>query len=260
MQTGTTVMSRELPVKLTEHEVAERAESMAAKLIQIGSLRKKRREDLRSINALIESELDEVQRIARVIADGVEARKQSDIKFGDEVVPSQAEATQALAEVAKFAERYHRNGALCRKDPCKRAHHAPEALRAQGIKVEGDELAPAEGEPPLAETCGGCDKQLEGIERVKRLCETCQTSDGGDPLEGTPDAAALDELAQQLEAADIEGVIPEDDPRPRCHIAHCRAVLDADEVEREHGVCSKHDPGVEKPQQEGDEQPAPPAA
>lgn len=196
MQRGTTEMDRELPVKLNADEVNERAETMATKLIHIGSLRKKRREDLRSVNALIESELDEVQRLARTIIDGVEQRKQADLRFGDEVVPSATEATAALAKVAEIAEvkRWHRDGALCRGENCRKRIHVmdPEALRANGIVVEGDEPFEGQGEHEGVEPeadgissesdedprprCSGCGEVLSALEVVKKLglCEPCQ--------------------------------------------------------------------------------------
>lgn len=103
MQKGTTMADQELPVRLTPEDVQARAETLASKLMHIATLRKKRRDDLRSINALIEAELDEVQRLARVIVDGVEARRQGEIEFADELVPSKAEAAAALARVAEIA-------------------------------------------------------------------------------------------------------------------------------------------------------------
>jgi len=182
MRRGTTEMDAELPVKLNEHEVAERAESMASKLVHIGTLRKKRREDLRSINALIETELDEVQRLARTIVDGVEARKQADLRFGDEVVPSQVEATEALAHVAEIVEpakRWHRDGALCKADNCRKRIHYENAdvLRTNGVVVEGDPLEPEQPAQISAQLCIGCGANITGlsaIERVKGVCEGCQ--------------------------------------------------------------------------------------
>jgi len=174
MARGTTVMDRELPVKLTEHEIAERGESIAAKMLRVKALRKKRREDLRSINAQIESELDNVQQIAETIMSGVEARKQSEMFVGDEVVPSQTEATAALAQVAKLVQ-WHRDGAMCRKDPCKRRHLTPEQLDKAGVVREGQPIEP-EAEAPT-QVCMGCGADITGLsatERVKGMCEGCQ--------------------------------------------------------------------------------------
>lgn len=254
MQRGTTTMDRELPVKLNEHEIAERGEVIASKMLRVKQLRKKRREDFRNMTAQIDAELDNMQQIAETIMSGVEARKQSDLRFGDEVVPSQTEATEALAEVEKRASErpteYHKNGEICRRDVCKRRHMSAEQCRAAGIVIEGDPIAPeGEGKPAVAvgSPCPGCDKPLEtATEAVKGLCETCQTSKGGDALEGTPQAAPpadgetnpaegeTEQPAGETDEAASE-TVDADDPRPRC--SSCTVVLNADEVEKQIGMC-----------------------
>jgi hypothetical protein len=185
MQRGTTELDRELPVKLTEHEIAERGETIAAKMLRVKTLRKKRREDLRSINAQIEAELDTVQSIAETIMGGVEARKQGDLFVSDEVVPSQGEAAAALAEVAERVEPvlYHRDGAICRKDPCKRRHLSAEQLDKAGIVREGKQpFEPSEAESDPRPKCSACGTVLTAMEVVKKLglCETCQVE--GEPV------------------------------------------------------------------------------
>lgn len=260
MQRGTTEMDREVPVKLTEHEVAERAEIMSAKLLRVKALKRQRREAHRNLTAQIEAELEEANRIARVVAEGIEARKQSELKYGDEVVPSASEATAALAELEKRSQErapeYHKNGELCKRDVCKRRHLTLEQARAAGIKVEGDPITPegaeGEGKPTLAvgSPCPGCDKNLEtATEALKGLCESCQTSKGGDPLEGTPQAAPAPPAEGETNPAEGETETPsgetneasgettsaDDDPRPRCSAGG--EVLNADEVAKGLGLC-----------------------
>lgn len=272
---GTTQLDRELPVKLTPDEIEARAESIAAKLIHIGSLRKKRREDLRSINALIESEMDEVERLARVISDGVESRKQADIRFGDEVVPSSTEAGAALAEVMKVAgdatpQRFHRDGGLCRKTNCrKKVHHTAEALRANGIQVEGDELMP---EVPTQVLCGAaatvmiqngdgddsitysCDEHVRSLQAENFV--SMQAYDGAEPqaCRGwkpavVPELPAEEEDVEAIEDEQIEvdgfeasgdgdqAVEGEADEDVRAKCAGCGTVLSPTEIVKKLGRC-----------------------
>lgn len=79
-------MDREVSVRLTDSEIIERAQNLAAKIEHVKILRRKRREDLRSANALIESELDEVERLARVIGSQEELRKQGELFAQDTAV------------------------------------------------------------------------------------------------------------------------------------------------------------------------------
>lgn len=72
-------LDKTVGVKLTDEQVSERGALMAAKVIYVGTLRKKRREDLRSINAEIESNLDEIERLARVVTNHEENRAQADL-------------------------------------------------------------------------------------------------------------------------------------------------------------------------------------
>lgn len=89
-----TSMEREVSVKLTVAEVAERGETLAAKMLHVEHLRTKKREDAKSIQALIDTELDECSRLARVISDQEELRKQGELFVDDEG------ATRALAKIA----------------------------------------------------------------------------------------------------------------------------------------------------------------
>lgn len=95
-------MEQEVSVKLTVEEIAERGETLAAKMLHVEHLRRKKREDGKSTQALIDAELDECERLARVICDQEELQKQGDLFVDDEV------ATRALAGVA---------AAVCTCDP-----------------------------------------------------------------------------------------------------------------------------------------------
>lgn len=184
MQRGTKVTDPELPVKLTDEQMIQRAQIMAGKLTRIQALRKKRREDLRSINALIESELDEVQRIANTIITAEEMRKQSELHFDEDprnqerVEPTAGEAQDALAKVAQLAEvmppKFHAKGERCDKNPCRRRHLSEEQLRANGIEPEG--AAETAEEEDVRAKCTGCNAVLTATEVVKKLglCESCQ--------------------------------------------------------------------------------------
>ena len=100
MRKGAT-MDDEVSVKLTVEEIAERGETIARKLIHIGAMRKQAKEAAATSKALIDSELDEVERLARVIGEQEELRRQGDLRFDQ--VPSPAEAQEALAKVAAGA-------------------------------------------------------------------------------------------------------------------------------------------------------------
>lgn len=271
MQRGTSTMDRELPVKLTATEIQERGESMAAKMVRVKTLRKKRRDDLRAINAQIEAELDTVQSIAETIMSGIEARKQGDLFVGDQVVgadpnvPTTEESAQALAKVAETAGEspavFHKDGKICRKDPCKKRHLTALQCRTNEIVPEGDEIGSVpQSEAPAAETneasgetsapagetesaegetiapssaCIGCGKdlaELSAMERAKKICEECQLAKPADvPLE--EEAAAVASIVGGV----LQDVIEADDPRPRCQ--NGGELLTALEVLAGHGAC-----------------------
>lgn len=266
MQTGSK-MDTMVPVRLSDDDIRERGELLAQKNIQIGALRKKRREQLRSINAQIESDLDECDRLSRIIQDGVEARKQGDLFVGDQVVRDPAatqEATEVLAEVAAMTEerptRYHGDGALCKRDTCRRRRHLTlEQCQTNGIVAEGQpigdtgELAPApedreeEPESDGPPQCVGCNEELTAMEIVKKLglCEKCQLQKPEEVNVREPEASSeVDEIEAVAEAIEPDGPsadVTEDvdfgeDPRPRC--SECHGVLTPDEVSAELGMCS----------------------
>lgn len=135
-------MDDEIEVDLTAEEVIQRAESMADKMAHVEQLREKKKKDAKSTQALIDAELDEMQRLGRVIRGAREMRKQGDLFVG------QAAATQALGQVAA---------------------HAPdlgEALNA--------EAAPA---PPVPTEVHVFTAKAEGVDE----CTTCG-SKGADPI------------------------------------------------------------------------------
>jgi hypothetical protein len=92
---------REVTVRLTGEDVIERAEAMARRVAEVERLRKKKADDSKSTQALIDTALDEIARLGRVITAQAELRKQGELFAGDEVIPSTAESTQALALIAE---------------------------------------------------------------------------------------------------------------------------------------------------------------
>lgn len=314
MLTGSTVMDKPLWVPMDADERKGHVSSLLRHLARIDELEAKKKAANKKFTSDIEQEMQEVQRLRRVLSDDGQQMTLADATVdqvpGDGSRITEPQAATALAHVADAQDtaavefegeppttcwkcgkesREYMAGRLCTDTEC------DWIARPKGMRIDGTPIdAPSEATPAAEhDACVSCGKELHGIERVKELCETCQTSRGGDPLAGTPEEARTDEAISEpndqgpqnrpespREAYTQPGAISSpqferahahahslnadeetDDPRPRCHIAHCRAVLDADEVEREHGVCAKHDPEVEKPQQqEGDEQPAPPAA
>jgi polysaccharide deacetylase 2 family uncharacterized protein YibQ len=93
-----TTMETEVNVKLTDAEIVERAQTLAAKVQHVAVLREKKREDAKSTQALIDAELDEVECLARVIGDQEELRKQGEL-FVD-----QATAARTLAQVERATQ------------------------------------------------------------------------------------------------------------------------------------------------------------
>jgi len=94
---GTTITDPELPVRLTDDDRAERAISMAAKVLHIAALREKKRVDAKATQDLIDEDLDELERLARVLTEDQENRKQGDLQFGE------SEAMDALHGIAQRA-------------------------------------------------------------------------------------------------------------------------------------------------------------
>ncbi len=92
-----TTMEKPVPVRLTDPEMADRAQEIAAKILLVKVLRKKKRDDARNTQALIDSELDLVEVLADTITGARELRKQGEL-FAD-----QETAVHTLAEVGKTA-------------------------------------------------------------------------------------------------------------------------------------------------------------
>lgn len=146
-------MAQELPVKLSDDDRAARVDTLLAKLEYIESLQRKKRDDAKSTQTLIDAELEECQRLRRVLREDTELRKQGDLRFGDEVVPSSAEATEALAKVAEAAEKlpsephaFEPTDAMAEDDPCRVCGsqfedpiHAQLAIEVEGTEEETDE-------------------------------------------------------------------------------------------------------------------------
>lgn len=74
-----TSMNDPVRVKLSEHDLAERAGIMATKLEHVRVLRRKKADDAKSTQALIDTELDELAAMARVILECEEDAKQGEL-------------------------------------------------------------------------------------------------------------------------------------------------------------------------------------
>jgi hypothetical protein len=74
-----TSMNDPVWVKLSEHDLAERAGIMAAKLEHVRVLRRKKSDDAKSTQALIDTELDELGAMARVILEAEDEAKQGEL-------------------------------------------------------------------------------------------------------------------------------------------------------------------------------------
>ena len=101
MRKGST-MDEEVLVPLRPGELLERGKILAAKVQDVAILRKKKTDDARATQALIDAGLDEMERLARVISAGEEDRPQREL-FVDQVV-DQPTATAVLAEMEKRAQ------------------------------------------------------------------------------------------------------------------------------------------------------------
>lgn len=89
-----TSMNDPVRVKLSEHDLAERAGIMATKLEHVRVLRRKKSDDAKSTQALIDTELDELAAMARVILEAEDEAKQGEL-FADGTL------TGISAELAK---------------------------------------------------------------------------------------------------------------------------------------------------------------
>jgi hypothetical protein len=72
-------MNDPVRVKLSEHDLAERAGQMAAKLEHVRVLRTKKSDDAKSTQTLIDEELDTLAAMARVILDAEDDARQGDL-------------------------------------------------------------------------------------------------------------------------------------------------------------------------------------
>lgn len=238
MQTGTTVMAKPLWVPMDEAERKSYVDHLLRHLTRVDELEQQQAAFQKKQRGLISAEMIEIHRLRRVLADDGQQMTLAEARI-DDVTPTPEQATSALAEVAKRVEvRWHKDGKLCTSDTCKRRHVPEQALRNAGVEPEQPAAAvedqPQDGPPK----CNGCGAPLSAMEILRKLgvCTTCETQPAGvDPLAGTPEAAAVEQPAGEIENAGIDGVIAEDDPRPRC--SACPSVLNADEVEKGVGLC-----------------------
>ena len=86
-------MNDEVSIKLTKDELLERGATLAAKNLHVALLREKKRGDAKSTQALIDAELDECERLSRVITGQKELRRQGDLFVDDH------QAAETLAKV-----------------------------------------------------------------------------------------------------------------------------------------------------------------
>lgn len=199
MQRGTRTDDPELPVRLSTEDLAERAETMAAKVKRISFLRDKKAKDAKSTQALIDDELDLLDALATTVQAAEEMRKQSELKF--EEMPDQVKAREALAEVARLAE-------------CPKCGAAVGQITADTVTCSNGEcpwaakvVAPEATPAPAADrgpcpTCEGTGIVPEdhGNGAVEQLgCQDCQGTGGWLATKGAP-AGALDQLREDLEA------------------------------------------------------------
>lgn len=119
----------EVPVKLSDEELLERGENLAVKMLHIETLRTKKKNDAKRTQGLIDEELEEAARLARVITGQEEARKQGDLFVGDQV------ATEALAKVG---------AAACTCDDDRATPLDPETGAAIDCPVHGVDARPAD--------------------------------------------------------------------------------------------------------------------
>ncbi len=112
-----TGLDKTIGVALTDIQVRERGEMLAAKVIYVETLRKKLRDDSKSTREEIKQTEKAIGALSRVITNHSENKSQRDLFIHE--VP-QEEATKALAEVAKRADplpsqphQYRGDGATC---------------------------------------------------------------------------------------------------------------------------------------------------
>jgi hypothetical protein len=135
-------MERPLPVRLTDSEMADRAQEIAAKISLVKVLRKKKRDDARNTQVLIDNELDQVELLAEAITDARELRKQGELFVDQET------ATRALAQVGQAVCTCPPGGVLV--DCAVHGDDAPTNLEhpedAADLADEEDEHGEAEGD------------------------------------------------------------------------------------------------------------------
>ena len=123
-------------VRLSDDELIQRAETLAAKIQHVAHLRAKAKEDAKSAREVIEAEIDEIERLARVISEQEEERRQG------ELFVSQGEAEKALGEVGARA-------CTCESENVRKIDCAVHGVVAGTPSTSGGngEAAPVEGPP-----------------------------------------------------------------------------------------------------------------
>jgi hypothetical protein len=212
-----------VPVKLTDAQLIERAESIATKLGTVEHLRRKKADDAKSTQALIDTELDEIQRLARVIRDAEEMRKQGELRFDEQ--PNQAEAQAALAKVAEVAGAVEAELAEVSETPtvCGKCGAGVKAFAGGWMcelptctwvaKLIEAEVMPAvviyepTDDEPVCDDCGA--RLANERERVQELCDPCYS-------QAHPGADSINAEKQRTGKVDRDAVedvlVPDDEP------------------------------------------------
>lgn len=223
MQRGTTVADRELPVKLRDDEMLDRAHTLAQKVAYREGLVESKKSDAKKWQDQIDEADEEIARLARVINDGFENRSQMDLRF-DQLPKDQA--AQRLAEIAVIAAKHPfvpSEAAIdtCAKDGCGAAavadvHVAPLPSQphtfAPDGKGEGKCWAcgsgaddPVHAEPKAAPepTVAHAFMADAGAEGVCSLCGGPESSlvHNADAIDVAGHEEEVDELATDIAAA-----------------------------------------------------------
>jgi hypothetical protein len=220
MLTGTDVMSKPLWVAMSDDEWKSHVSALLRHLERVDELEAQRAAVAKKFKEYIDDEMDEVQRLRRVLTDDGQQMTLAEATVdNDPNIVAQEDATEALAAVAEAAEQlapqFHAKGDRCKREHCKRRHLTAEQLRANEIEPEG---------PPK---CSGCAAELTAIEIVKKLglCETCQVQ---------PEAPGIFEYEEQRE----RGVFLKDIEDPP-HCSRCLVVLNLAEAAQDLGMCER---------------------
>lgn len=218
MQRGTTVADRELPVKLRDDEMLDRAHTLAQKVAYREGLVDSKKSDAKKWQDQIDEADEEIARLARIINDGFENRAQMDL-FADQLPKDQA--AQRLAEIAVIAAKHpfiasESSIDSCAKDGCGAAagadvHVAPLPSQPHTFSPDGSGEGkcwacgsgaddPVHAEPKVVEpTVRHAFMADAGAEGVCSLCGGPATSLVHGTAERDPNAPHAAELGEQPE-------------------------------------------------------------